>query len=171
MFEGIGAFGRYPVMGEVLFLIDLSVFLALVRLGGYELALTQPIGRARGVTAGFFGHRYITFFQNCGNARHGIAVRWGGYPAAGIAILLISPSVLLFLPHISGGDLVAAKVLTEIFAVIAGYLSLRFVFAAKGVRDARAPDRVVGHRACLQRGSSTATSARGGRPRGDRPWL
>lgn len=131
MFDGIGTFSRYLVTGGVLFLIDLSVFLALVRLVGCEPALAQPIGRATGAIAGFFGHRYVTFFQNRGNPRHGIAVQGSGYLVVSVAMLLITPFVLLFFLHISGGDLVAAKVLTEIFAVIAVYLSLRFVFAAK----------------------------------------
>ncbi|MDS4022451.1 MAG: GtrA family protein [Candidatus Competibacter sp.] len=131
VFDRIGTFSRYLVTGGLLFLIDLAVFLALVRLGGFEPALAQPIGRATGAIAGFFGHRYITFFQNRDNPRHDIVVQGSGYLAVSVAMLLITPFVLLFFLYISGGDLVAAKVLTEIFAVIAVYLSLRFVFAAK----------------------------------------
>jgi len=94
--------------------------------------MAQPIGRAVGAIAGFFGHRHVTFFQNRDNPRHGIATQTGGYLIVGVAMLLITPFILVFILSITGGRLVVAKVLTEIVAVIAVYLSLRFVFGAKG---------------------------------------
>jgi putative flippase GtrA len=130
--EGIGGFGRYVLTGGVLFLLDLAVFLALVQLVGWEPALAQPVGRATGAVAGFFGHRYVTFFHNRNNPRHGIAAQGGGYLVVGAAMLAITPFILLLFLRVNGGELVSAKVLTEIVAVILVYLCLRIVFAAKG---------------------------------------
>lgn len=129
--EGIGGFGRYVLTGGVLFLLDLAVFLALVQLVGWEPALAQPVGRATGAVAGFFGHRYVTFFTIAITPSRHCGAR-GGYLVVGAAMLAITPFILLLFLRVNGGELVSAKVLTEIVAVILVYLCLRIVFAAKG---------------------------------------
>jgi putative flippase GtrA len=129
--NSIGSFSRYLLTGGLLFLVDLLVFLVLVRLGEIEPLLAQPVSRTVGAIVGFFGHRHITFMQTRNNTRHSGATQGAAYFIVSVAMLIVTPFVLLFFLRINGGELVTAKVLTEAFAVICVYLSLKFIFAAR----------------------------------------
>lgn len=129
--SSIGSFSRYLLVGGFLFLVDLVVFMALVRLAGVEPFLAQPVSRAVGAITGFFGHRYVTFMQTRNNTRHSGATQGAAYLFVSISMLVITPLVLLLFLRITGGELLISKVFTEVFAVIVVYLSLKLVFAAK----------------------------------------
>jgi putative flippase GtrA len=129
--NSIGSFGRYILTGGMLFLIDLLVFLALVRLGGLEPFFAQPVSRVIGAVVGFFGHRHFTFMQTRRNNRHSGTTQGAAYLLLSISMLVVTPFVLLGFLRVTGDQLVISKLFTDIFAVIFVYLSLRFVFAAK----------------------------------------
>lgn len=127
----IGSFGRYLLTGGFLFVIDLCVFLALVKLGGLEPVLAQLISRAVGAIVGFFGHRHFTFMQTRNNTRHRGTTQGAAYLLISVSMLVVTPFVLLCFLNITGGQLLMSKLFTEVFAVIVVYICLKFVFAAK----------------------------------------
>jgi putative flippase GtrA len=126
----MGTFGRYLITGGLLFLIDSAVFFALVQLAETQPFAAQAISRLTGAIVGFFGHRHFTFFEarstGAGAAAQGVA-----YTAIGVFMLFLTPIVLHLFLQLVNGSVLAAKVFTELFAVLFGYLALKCVFAAK----------------------------------------
>ena len=132
---------RYLVIGGMLFLVDLSVFLLLKRLG-LPTSLAQLSSRSVGALLGFVAHKRITF-RNVDNRSSVLALQGGGYLLATLLTILISPFVVSGIEILIPRQLVVVKIVSEILMVIASYLAMRIVFRSPraGLEDEAGEDR------------------------------
>ena len=126
---------RYLAVGGLLFLVDLTIVVVLVSWAGLHPAAAQLVGRASGATLGFLLHRSITFQGRGDSMRFGIASQGAGYTLVAIVMFVLSPFVLLAALRVTGGHLIAAKILAEVVLVAMTYVCLRFVFQGRGRSD------------------------------------
>ena len=122
------ALPRYLFYGTLLFLLDFAIVYWLVAAAGADPAAAQLIGRSTGAVAGFFVHRHLTFGAASRRARFRIMQQGSGFFAAGLLTLFLSPALLIAFLEVNRGDLLTAKVLTEIVLVAINFLALRFIF-------------------------------------------
>jgi putative flippase GtrA len=126
------SFVRYLVTGAGLFLIDLGVFLACVRLFAFDIAAAQLIARTAGAGIGFLGHKYFSFRAERVEGVPALAIQGSGYVAVTLFNIAFSPLVVQAAVQIADGRLVLAKIAAEAFLVLETYILLRALFGYKG---------------------------------------
>jgi len=124
---------RYLLVGGTLFLIDLTIVYALAAAGMHP-GWAQLIGRGTGALLGFLGHRLITFRDTESLWGFSLGAQGFGYLLVAITTLVVSPFVLLACLKLTLGQLVLAKIITEVILVSGMYIMLRIVFL-KRARD------------------------------------
>jgi putative flippase GtrA len=122
------SFFRYLLTGAGLFLIDLAVFMMCVIVLGVDVRLGQIISRTIGAIVGFFGHKYFSFRSNREHSLSLLAFQGSTYTLITIFNILLSPIVLYMAVETTHGELISAKVITEIILVIETYVLLRILF-------------------------------------------
>lgn len=126
-------FARYIGVGGAAFLIDLSVFLFLVRGFGLDAQASQAISRTVGAIAGLGGHRYFSFAQRHqgGKVRHLSGAETFSYVILTIFGITFSPFLLQFIITHIASNLVLAKILNECIMVCINFIAMRAIFLKK----------------------------------------
>ncbi|MEM5422959.1 GtrA family protein [Paraburkholderia ferrariae] len=126
-------FARYIGVGGAAFLIDLSVFLLLVRGFGLSAQASQAISRTVGAIAGLGGHRYFSFAQRhqAGTVRHLSGIETFSYGILTVFGITFSPFVLQFIISHITNTLVLAKIFNECIMVCINFIAMRAIFLKK----------------------------------------
>lgn len=126
---------RYLLTGGCLFLIDLTIFLSLKRLG-ITTPVAQIISRSIGAAVGFVAHKFFSFGSK--ERTTSILVTQGrGYLICTIINLFISPVLITGFEMLIHSSLVLGKVVIELFMVLETYLILRLIFSRSVVTTRR----------------------------------
>jgi putative flippase GtrA len=131
------SFFRYLLTGVGLFLLDLAIFLACVTIVGLDVRIGQIISRTVGATVGFFGHKYYSFRSEREHSLSLLALQGSGYTLITILNILLSPIILYVVIRMTQGDLISAKIISEIILVSQTYVLLRILFLASRYKDAK----------------------------------
>jgi putative flippase GtrA len=126
-------FARYIGVGGAAFLVDLSVFLLLVRGFGIDPKISQAISRTVGAVAGLGGHRYFSFAQRHqnGKVRHLSGMEVFSYAALAIFGIACSPFLLQFIMLRVANNLIYAKIFNECIMICINFIAMRAMFMRK----------------------------------------
>ncbi|MFT0171989.1 GtrA family protein [Paraburkholderia mimosarum] len=126
-------FTRYVGVGGAAFLVDLCVFLLLVRGFGLDPRLSQAISRTVGAAVSLGGHRYFSFAQrhDSGKVRHLSGMEAIAFTALTIFGIVFSPFLLQFIISHATNNLVFAKVLNEGIMMCINFIAMRAIFLKK----------------------------------------
>jgi putative flippase GtrA len=118
---------RYVLVGGFLFLVDVSVFLALVKGAGVGLGLAQVVSRTAGAATGFLLHRAWTFAGD-GEHRLSLPFQGSGFVALNLVNIAISPLVVTGVDHLFHFPLLVTKIVSEALIVGESFVMLRWIF-------------------------------------------
>ncbi len=127
---------RYVLVGGVGFLINLGLFMALVRLLGLDLRIAEVISRSTGGVFTFLGHRAWTFRAGAAGHRHSAGAQGGQYLVLNLVNLAIAPWVVWGCAWLLDGLLVLAKLLAEAIMLLETYLLTALIFRPADTADA-----------------------------------
>ena len=130
------SFFRYLLTGVGLFFIDLTVFMICMLILGLDVRLGQIISRTVGATVGFFGHKYFSFRSNRDHSLSLLAFQGSAYTLITVLNILLSPIIVYMAVKATHGELISAKVITEIILVSETYILLRILFVTNRKKDA-----------------------------------
>lgn len=126
-------FTRYIGVGGTAFLVDLCVFLLLVRGFRLDARVAQALSRTVGATVSLGGHRYFSFAQrhDSGKIRHLSGMEAVAFTALTIFGILFSPFLLQFIISHVTNNLVFAKILNEGVMMCINFIAMRAIFLKK----------------------------------------
>lgn len=125
-----GSAVRYVLVGAALFGLDLTLFLALVRLGGWPVPHAQLVSRIAGAATGFLLHRAWTFAGSTPHRLH-VAAQGAGYTLLVLFNVAFSPLLVTLLAAALAPHLVLAKVVAEILLTIETFLCTRWLLGRR----------------------------------------
>jgi putative flippase GtrA len=122
-------FLRYVGIGGTAFLVDLLIFLLLVKALGLSPELAQATSRTAGALVGFWGHRHISFrIRHAAGQAYSLPTQAAGYLAITLFGIVVSPLIISVLIRLLQNHVFTAKILTEAVMVCFNFVAMKRLF-------------------------------------------